>query len=423
MIRSILKESSLFLISTIISKASMFFITIMISRLLGKEIFGQMSLIRGFISTLEIYIAMGINHTTTKAIAEVKDSNYNSVINNSFFIILFNLLIVATVMLFFIDDIAISIFKTDDADFIFALKSSLVLLFFASFVNLLNSIFTGLESYLILAKSSLYSSLLSLPIAIYLIKTFQLIGSVYAVSSFFIIHSFLMIYYIRKIIINFVLEFSFKKISFEERWKMIRFSFPLFFSIILTGGLPWYSKTLLISSSGDSFGEVALFESSFQWLMIIIIITSSISNISLSKFSKLFSDNNNQDLKKMLKLNIMINFTISILSILIISFYSEYIMELYGEGYRENSNNLIFLLFASIPLTANGVLIRFFVSVNKNWYNLYGSLLWAIVFIGGLLYYEHLDANSLVLIFDLSYSVMFLFSLVMSFYFFKGESL
>jgi O-antigen/teichoic acid export membrane protein len=355
----------------------MLIVSIIIARYLGKESFGQYSLIRNTISTFEIYTNFGLAPTATKSISENK-LNDNLILSNTIKSIFFITIVVTLILSLFIyatsDVISLNYFKDESLSLM--LKCGILILIGSSILSITSGILVGFEIYKSILKTTIYSSLVSLPIFLYLILQYKLIGSLIAIGIYFLLDSLFKFLYIKK----HLLDYNIHCIKKETIYSILKFSFPLFLSALFMLPAIWYSKILLLKL-GFTYLDIASFEASFQWLTIIIIITGAVTNVSLPIFSTMFINSTRKELKKALILNLSINLLISLLMTIIIIFMAKYIMMLYGNDFSDDNILLIILTISSIFMSLIGVLNKFLISINKRWYILLISIIWTIVFL------------------------------------------
>lgn len=420
MLKGTLQKAILSLLSSGIIRILMLIVSIIIARYLGKESFGQYSLIRNTISTFEIYTNFGLAPTATKSISENK-LNDNLILSNTIKSILFITIVVTLILSLFIyvtsDVISLNYFKDESLSLM--LKCGILILIGSSILSITSSILVGFEIYKSILKTTIYSSLVSLPIFFYLILQYKLIGSLIAIGIYFLIDSFFKFLYIKKYLLDYNIHF----IKKETIYSILKFSFPLFLSALFMLPAIWYSKILLLKL-GFTYLDIASFEASFQWLTIIIIVTGAVTNISLPIFSTLFKNSTRKELTNALILNLSINLLISLLMTIIIIFMAKYIMMLYGNDFLDDNILLIILTISSIFMSLIGVLNKFLISINKRWYILFISIIWTIAF---LIYCFMLipenGAKGLAYAYLYSYIVTFFLYLVSVFYLNKKERL
>jgi O-antigen/teichoic acid export membrane protein len=140
----------------------------------------------------------------------------------------------------------------------------------------------------------------------------------------------------------------------------------------------WLGNTMLVSKTGG-FNEMAIFNAASQWQNIVLFIPMAISQISLPLFS-----NSKYDKKKFVKLikyNVLINLVICTFLALIFSFFSNFIMQSYGNGFKEGSVVLIVLSVTAILISVNSVVGQVIAGLGKMWTGLLVNIIWAFAFL------------------------------------------
>jgi O-antigen/teichoic acid export membrane protein len=388
----------------------MLLVSIIIARILGKEVFGQYSLIRNTVAIFEVYINYALAPLTIKYISENKYGIRN--ILTSILIILILVIFFVEIIIFLLAEYIVVVYFKDPTLLLPFLSSSLIFIG-SSIMGIAISILTGFEFYKKILLTTIISFLFGFPILMYLMITYQLIGIMIGIGLYFLIDGLIKLIYISKKLQDSDYSINKDKIK-KTSVEIIKFSIPLFLSSSLLLPTLWYSKTLLLEYN-YTFSDLAGFEAAYQWLTVILIITGSITNISLPLFSKLLTKT--KELHNILTINLIINFLISFFMTLFIYFFSEYIMSLYGDDFKTDDSILILLAISSIFISLNAVLTKYFISIEEKWLLLINSLFWASSFlIMCFLWIPNEGIIGLANSFLISYIISFLIYVIMFFY-------
>jgi O-antigen/teichoic acid export membrane protein len=140
----------------------------------------------------------------------------------------------------------------------------------------------------------------------------------------------------------------------------------------------WLSNTMLTSKT-NGFNEMAIYNAASQWQNIVLFIPLAISQISLPLFS-----NSKHDIKKFVKLikyNVLINLVVCSLLAIIFSVFSKFIMQSYGNSFKEGSVILIVLSVTAILISINSVIGQVIAGMGRMWIGLVVNIIWAITFL------------------------------------------
>lgn len=413
MIKTILNNSLFLFITNSLIKLAMLIVSIFVARISGKEIFGQYMLIRNTLSTFELFSTLGMNLTSIKFISE--DSGDNNKLQITFITILFVVFLttslLSSLVFIFSESLVFHLFNNQTIEVINALRISCLILIFSVLSLILTSVLNGLDKYKQLAFSNLISIIIFIIPSLFLITYFNLIGALISVLLFFICSSIYKLIIVKKYISIKIVNFELIKNKFME---IIKFTIPIFLSIIFIIPVFWYSKTLLLHYNSNGFLEIANFEASYQILTIVLVVCGAVSNVSLSMFSK-----NNLNSLNIFRTNLIINILISCIFSAICILFNQEILNIYGQDFKDTCL-LSILVLSSIPFTIQTLINRFLTSISKVWINFYISAVWSFIF-SNIIYFNLQTINSLLLAqaFISSYIITCLISIIYIFYHFK----
>jgi O-antigen/teichoic acid export membrane protein len=386
MIKKILSSSLWLLIGSSIGRLAMFLANIFAARMLSQEAFGQFAMIRSTISSIEGLISGTFGSTIIKEVARSSHEEKKNLpyILSTIFILNIIIAFSISIFIFFGADFIVEKFLLNNTILINALNIGILILITTTFANLIQNILIGFEEFRKLAILSIITSILSIPTIFILIYFFQFYGALFGIIFYFTLDSFIKYFYFKKL--NILTKFELDKFKNESKSILI-FIFPIFLTFLINGFSFWYARVLVVNGT-NSFEEIAIFDAAFQWLTIIMIITTATTNVVLPKLSKTNSDN--KEKRKIFFLGLIVNFLISfIISITFISFSKE-IMSIYGNNYIRGYETLNILAITSIVFTISLYLNRFSISNNKSWILFIASFFGSIAMFS--LIYFNLDA-------------------------------
>jgi O-antigen/teichoic acid export membrane protein len=360
-IKKILNNSLWLLIGSSIGRLSIFLVNIIAARILPQEIFGQFMMLRSTISSIEAIVSGSLGSSVIKKVASSKKEELHHVLiaiflTNTVIAIFLSMLIV------FFSPFLVKYFFMGNLAFINILYLGIFILIPTTLATMIQNILIGFEQYKILAYSSILSSSISFPITYIFILYFHLKGVIIGIGLYFSIDFGIKLFNFFKLYTDREL-FNLKKVFIEIK-KIIVFSFPLLFTVIIVSVSFWYIRVLTINDS-HSFKTIAIFDAAFQWLSIITLITSVITSSVLPALSKNLE--NTFKLKKIFKINIVVNLFISIFMASIFIFFSKNIMSLYGDDYTKGYLDLVYLSVASVFFTVATIYNRYMISTNNLW--------------------------------------------------------
>lgn len=366
LVKKMLNYSFWLLIGNSIGRLSMFLTNIIAARFLSQELFGQFMMIRSTISMIEGIISGSLGSPIIKRVAETSHQNKESlkVVISTLFVVNISIALLFSTLLYLTTPSIINTFFISEKNLINGLYIGIAILIATTLATLIQNILIGLEQYKKLAFSGIVSSLLSFPLIVILIYSFELYGAIVGVALYFTI-DFIVKYIQFKKVYSYKI-FLFKNLDVKNESKnILKFSIPLFLSVIINGIAFWYARVLTINDT-HGFESIAIFDAAFQWMTVIMIITGATTSATLPMLSKSLSKKVN-DSKNVFKINLIVNLSISIIMASIFIIFSKNIMAIYGENYVVGKTDLIILSITSIFFTLAVIYNRLMVASNKSW--------------------------------------------------------
>ncbi len=392
------------MIGTVSGKTLMLVAFIIVARIIGKEEYGKIGVLRSTITMFMVFSSMGMGLTAARYVAYYRNSNREKayqIHKASNQVALIFGLVISVVVLLFNRQISDSSFGSPELSY--SLKLTVIALFFSTISSAQSGTLTGFEDFKRLGINNL----------IYGVAQFFLIilGAYFWGADGVIIFlgiSAAIFVGLNQISINRHFGSVFKNIkAFTPEIKniFIKFSLPAMLSTFVAMPVIWLGKALLVRTNG--FGEMAIFDVSEQWYLMVLFIPNSIGAIILPMLSNTLSEDSGTQYNKLLKLNLLVNCVVVTVLTLIIIVLAPFILKLYGSSFTSYLP-LRILLVAAILQTINSVLGQVIASKAKMWLGFGVNLFWGICFLT-IAYifveYMHLGALGLSYAFLLSYLI------------------
>lgn len=362
-IKKIISNSILLLIGNSFGKLCIFISGILAARILTVNDFGQYSTIRNSIMLLNVLISGSISSGSTKIISNsINTNNIKLKIISLFTSTIFVCFLFIIILLFFKNNI-IQLFFLNEYKLLTSIYASCLLLVSVSISTLFQSITIGLELYKQIAIINLIISIISIPIIYYLTTNFGINGAIYGISIYFIVDLVFNCIIIYKKIKNSNFLFEIKSLLKEINY-LYKYFGVFFIGVIINAFSFWYSRIMVINHT-NTFEKIAIFDASYQWLSVIMIITGATTSVALPMLSKIVNFGEREYKLKVFNINLIVNILISITLAFVIGVFSEEILYIYGEKYIEGKTTLRYLCIMSILFTIATVYHRYIVSINK----------------------------------------------------------
>lgn len=363
MTSSFLKNSYYTILGNVIYRGSTLLGMILLARNLGADLYGEIGVITASLLLVAPLGSLGVGYSINKILASKKYSNIISTIVMTAIIItiVFGSLTSALFQIFG-DKLLEMMYpnQNNDNNVLFLAAFYLLLIII---INTLTGIYSGLHKFKTLSFYQIQTGILSIPLYYYLSYYGEVQGTYLAfiLTQFFFL--MLLFYGIRE----YFNATSKKYLKNIHRFALliIRQGLPLGFADGIYAITNWLMIVILLLRGGSS--EVGLYNAASQWLMLIVFLPSSLSNVLLAFLSKnkVLNMNNSSTL---LKNNILFQSIFALILTTSIISMSEFIAKIYGSEFDEINSIILILTLSSLPIILTGVLFQSFISSNKSNY-------------------------------------------------------
>lgn len=392
------------LTGSIVSRGLMLLASIIVARILGKTQYGELGMIRSTVNMFVVFAGFGLGLTATKYIAEFREKDKikaGRIIGLSTIFAGLSGGIVALIILILTPYIAT---KTINAPHLVnELRLGAFMLFFSALNGAQTGVLAGYESFKAIARINLLSGLLAFPIQVVFTLLWGLTGSVIGFGSNFLFLWMLNYFAVRKESKAFSINIDF--ISCWNEWSVLyKFSLPAVLSGLLVSPVIWVCNTMLVNQT-NGYEEMAIFDVGFLWRNSVLFIPTVISQITLPLLSSNIEDK--MRYSKIIRMNIIINVSISLIIAIILSLFSKLILNSYGKDFASGQAVFIILLLTTVLISFNSIIGQAIAGKGKMWHGFILNFIWAISILGISYYFKtkYGGAYGLALAYFLSYII------------------
>ncbi|MDR2409330.1 MAG: oligosaccharide flippase family protein [Bacteroidales bacterium] len=369
------------LLGNVAGKGFILFAFILVAKIIGKESYGELGMIRSTIMMFSVFAGVGIGLTASRYIALCRNtdiqkaheiyclSKYVSIIMG----LLFSILLCVFAPLIAEQSLHAQHLTGE-------IRIGAIVLFFITLNSAQTGALLGFERFKSSAINIIISGfiqLLFLTIGAYYWGVSGVIGGM-GIGSFILY--FLNQYTIRsnisRVIIRQIKIKQLCKNTFPVLWK---FSFPAILSSILVIPVLWWCKTLMVQTAG--FDHMADYDVAEQWNTIILFIPSTLGSILVPILSNTLAEGTKNQYRKIVKINIVINVFITSVIVLFICLFASFILRRYGVEFTDKKTFYI-LILSAIPNAVCAVLGHVIASKGKMWIGFILNFIWAIWCVG-----------------------------------------
>ena len=361
---------------TVISRGLMLVSSIIVANILEKTQYGEFGMIRSTVNMFAAFSGLGLGLMATKYVAEYLEldkGKTGKIIGLSTIFAGISGGLIALIILLFSPYLATNTINAPNL--IIELRLGAIMLLFSSLNGAQNGVLAGFQAFKAIAKLNFAVGIISFPVMICLTLLWGLKGAVVGFGLNFLFLWLLGYVAVRKECLKHKIKIDF--LNSLREWRVLyKFSLPAFLSGILVGPVIWGCTAMLVHQP-NGYDEMAIFSVANQWQTILVFIPGVLSQVALPFLSN--SSNDQIQFKKILRINIAVNFIISSVMFIGITIFSGVIMRAYGEGYEEGKMVLIVLAFSSILISVNSIIGQAIAGKEKMWTGLIFNLIWAVI--------------------------------------------
>lgn len=364
---------------SVVERLATLLLTVLMVRALGREAYGEFTLIQSTISMFAVFASMGISVTGTKYTAQLKDSDIQklseilSFLNH--FILIGALIICGGIMLGagFIAEKALDTPK---------LSSLLMLASVALFFNTLNGFqsgcLIGLEELKKNAIAACSAAILAIPLTVVLARWAGIQGVVWTLVLTALMRWLLSHWFLSSARKKWHLP---KLAKYKRDWRVITdFAFPALLSGLMLAPAHWICHAMLANSSGGK-SEMALIGIANQWFYALMFLPVAANRVVLPLLADSSLSSNQKNTVGILKLSLISNIVFALPVVLLISALSPYVMSVYGAEYANHWSVLVLALVAGFFSVLSMPLGQLIAARGRMWIGLGINAVWAASYI------------------------------------------
>ncbi len=365
------------MIGNVVGKFLQLLAFIFVARLVGKQEYGQISIIRSTLNMFLVFSSVGMGVTATRYIAMYRTSNPHRAYEIYRFTkktVIWLGMIISVVIFLLSSYIAEN--QLNDLHLSNALKIGAVILFLMTITSVQMGALNGFERFKEVGINSALNGIIQL-ISVVLGAYLWGINGVIAglgITSFILVLQ-----------LWFSLKKDISKIRTAEKNKddekldsssiFLKFSLPAVLQGLVVIPVLWWVKTFLIDNAG--YGEMATFDVAEQWYYVVLFVPNSLGTILLPLLTNTNYNGSKEQYNKLLKVNMLINVGVTFIIAVSVALFSPLIYKFYGKEFTDYQPLLI-LMITVVICAVNNVLGQVITSKGKMWIGFGVNALWAI---------------------------------------------
>jgi len=361
-----LKQSSLFkdsfwsILGNVAGHGLALMAGIIVARFLGKEIFGEYGMIKATLLNIAVFSTFGLGLTATKFIAEAKNKgigNIRKIVSVSTNITLITSVFFASVLFIFSKQVAVYL----NAEHLsIALRIFAVNIVFNAIATVQVGILAGFKKFKQIAINNGITGVVIFVLSVVLTYYWNIEGALLALLTATLF---------RCVLNNIAVKRNLQKYPHTEQRatstvkQLLSFSFPIALQDGMYSLAIWLRILLLVKLT--SYDEVGLYSAAQQWGAVMLFLPVILQNVTLSHLSG--TNENPVQNKKIFKTMFIVNLLATFVPFLVIFFFSNYIVSLYGNDFYALPAVLNITVFTAVINAVSSIYRQSYIAKNMNW--------------------------------------------------------
>lgn len=177
------------------------------------------------------------------------------------------------------------------------------------------------------------------------------------------------------------------RIAFAHAGAVLSFSLPTGLLSVIQGGAAWLGNYVL-SRSPAGFVDLAVVNTAVQWRLPVMVLLGSLSTAILPMLGASVGAARDDEAGRLQRYNMLVNLGLATVFCAVAIAMSEWILALYGPGFRGNGFLFSLVLVALLPNVYWAVHQQLLVARGTMWTQLALSIPYALVTVGGTLWFS-----------------------------------
>jgi len=378
----------------VISRGLMLVASVLVARILGKTVYGELGMIKSTVGMFGVFAGFGLGLTATKHVAEFRNSDPDRagrIISLSWLVAMTTGGLMALGLLIFAPWLAEHTINAPHLTGV--LRITALILFINGLNGAQTGALSGFEAFKAIAYVNLFVGLISFPFLVLGAYLGGLTGAVWALAINLGINWLLNHLALRKEAKRHNVPLAFRNCSRELSilWK---FSLPSVLSSSMVVPVHWACVALLVNRP-NGYDEMGIFSAANQWYAMLLFLPSSLGRVVLPVLSEQLGQNEAQQSAKTMILAMKVNALLVLPIVLLASIGSPYIMNSYGDTFKDGWPTLIVVLFTAALLSVQTPVGQVLAASGRVWVRFTMNMGWAVVFLAGTLLLVHIGSLGL----------------------------
>lgn len=363
-------------LGTVVFRALIFLSSIVIARMLKKEGFGEMGMIRSTIDMFIVFSIFGLGITTTKFIAEFRDTDKQKagrIARMAMHMAILMGLIISVSLFFSANPLAEH--SLENAHLGTGLRYGSWAILFYAINGVQTGILAGLESFKKIAKVNLMAGVINLPVSIGLTYLMGVNGAILSLTINALLIAVLSWVEIRKETKKFGINVNEK--GYRKELKVLyTFSLPAVLSGILVLPVNWYCNVLL-AKEPTGYAYLGVYNAALSISLIISVVNTTLGQALLPQVIRNFKQRN----AKLEAINNFVPWGIGIFLSLPFILVPEMAGIAFGKDFTSGNLNgtVVIVMIGTIVIAHRQGIARNFAAGSFMWWSMLSNGIWGLL--------------------------------------------
>lgn len=369
------------LFGSVISRLLVLAAMIVVARVLGRERFGEFGLIQATLGVVGLMAGLGLGGTVTRFVAQhaaAEPDRAGRVIALVTSVSIGAVVFAAALLVAASGPIARAVLEAPHLQT--ALVLGVLLMAATAFRGIQNGVLAGLEKFDLIARLNILDGVVALVAMAVLAYFYGVEGALLGLAS-----GALAVWVVGRIVMT--RELSARGIAVRYAgcradWRILTgYSLPSLLANLVATPVLWFCMTLL-ARTPDGYAQLGTYNAAYQWHGPMVFIPMILMSVSIPVLVQEWEAGRRERSRKVTLWICGLLLAISLPPVVLLSFLSPWVMNLYGPGFAAGAMVLVLLLAAAPLHGISKITTGALMAMNRAWWVLIANAIWGAGLIG-----------------------------------------
>ena len=354
--------------------------SIIVTRILGKEGFGELGIIQSTVGMFGVFAGFGLGMTATKYVAEFRTKDpgrAGHVIALSNIVSIISGGVMSLILVFVASWLANHTLAAPHLTSLLQIAAGL--LFLSALNGAQTGALAGFEAFKTIARVNFWAGIANFPLMVIGVYLAGITGAVWGLIAGVLVN----------LILNYVaINAETKRMGIPVRyneclqeWGILwKFSLPAALAGAMVGPINWASNAMLVNQP-KGYAEMGIFNAANQWFTALLFLPWVVGQTVLPMLSERLGEEDKESSGTVLGLSIKLNCLIVLPLVIGGCLASPFIMHLYGDGFKEKWLTLVVVLVTAGLLAVETPVGHIIAASGRMWVAFIMNMAWGLAFL------------------------------------------